>query len=61
MDNIRIMKNNNELKTALETVLLMLESDPKTVEEWQVIEDALRSACAYSATFKTLRRLLNKE
>ncbi len=49
------MKTNVELRGTLTMVLARLDADPKTVEEWDAIREALDEAARYAAKCRALR------
>lgn len=52
------MKTNNELRAALNMVLVRLDSDPRSAEEWATMADALAAAAAYARKCVGMRRSL---
>lgn len=51
--------NNSELRNTLKLVLMRLDTEPKTVDDWRAIQDALSSALAYTAKCRAMRAALD--
>lgn len=49
------MKNNTELRAALNMVLARLDANPKSPEEWQAIRVALEESYLYATKCKDMR------
>jgi hypothetical protein len=54
------IKNNVELRATLSMVLIRASGEPKSVEEWQAIENALYDALWYAKRTKVMREEFKK-